>query len=66
MSIGVGIGTWVADACGGAIAKNDDARTGVTALTGTANAGTYCVLVYDSGNIPEDGSVSYQVQVVHP
>jgi hypothetical protein len=67
MSVGVGIGTLIGgDACGLAIAKNDNARAGATALSGTANAGSYCVLVYDSGNIPEDSSVSFEVQVVHP
>ena len=67
MSVGVGVGTLIGtDTCGVAISKNDNARAGATALTGTANAGSYCVLVYDSGNIPEDASVSFEVQVVHP
>jgi hypothetical protein len=41
-------------------------RAGVTALNGTATAGNYCVTVYDSGNVPDDWTVSFSVQVVHP
>ena len=67
MALGVGITTWDGTACGTvAISKNDDARSGTTALTGTATAGNYCVTVYDSGNIPEGWTVSFGVQVVHP
>jgi hypothetical protein len=66
MSLGVSIGSWNGTTCGAAIAKNDDARSGATALSGTATAGDYCVQVYDSGNIPESWSVSYTVRVAHP
>jgi hypothetical protein len=66
MSLGVGIGTWDGTTCGSSMSSNTDARVGKTALTGTANAGSYCVRVYDSGNIPADWSVSYTVEVVHP
>ena len=43
------------------VTKNDNARTGTAALAGTANAGSYCVNVYDSGNVPEESEVSYEV-----
>jgi hypothetical protein len=67
MSLGVGVATWDGTACGTTpISKNDNARSGVTALSGTATAGNYCVTVYDSGNVPADGTVSFSVQVVHP
>jgi hypothetical protein len=66
MALGVSIGTWDGTTCGAAIAKNDNARTGATALVGTATAGDYCVQVYDSGNIPATWSVTYAVQVAHP
>jgi len=66
MALGVGIGTYDGTACGTSISKNDNARSGATALTGTATVGNYCVIVYDSGNIPEGWSVSFTVQVVHP
>jgi hypothetical protein len=67
MAMGIGIATWDGTSCGTTpIAKNDNARSGSTALTGTATAGNYCVTVYDSGNVPEGWTVSYSVQVVHP
>jgi hypothetical protein len=65
MSMGVGLGIWNGTTCAASTTKNDNARTGVVALTGTANAGSYCVNVYDSGNVPEDWEVTYEVQVVH-
>lgn len=64
MALGVAIGTWSDPVCT-TVTKNDNARAGQTALSGTATAGNYCVLVYDSGNIPYNSSVTYQVQVVH-
>jgi hypothetical protein len=65
MALGVEIGTWNGTICT-TITKNDNARSGTTALTGTAAAGSYCVNVYDSGNIPEASSVDYTIQVLHP
>ncbi len=65
MSIGVGIGNWDGTTCT-TITQNDNARAGTAALNGTMNPGNYCVRVYDSGNIPDGGSVTYSVQVVHP
>jgi hypothetical protein len=67
MAMGVGVATWDGAACGTTpISKNDNARSGTTALSGTATAGNYCVTVYDSGNVPADWTVSFSVQVVHP
>jgi hypothetical protein len=68
MALGVALGTWDTTSltCGTIIVKNDYAKSGTTALTGTATAGNYCVKVYDSGNVPSDWTVSYTVQVVHP
>jgi hypothetical protein len=66
MSMGIGVGIWDGTTCATSSTKNDNVRTGAVALTGTANAGNYCVNVYDSGNVPEDWEVSYEVQVVHP
>jgi selenophosphate synthetase-related protein len=34
-------------------------------LSGTATAGNYCVLVYDSGNIQDSSPVSYVITVAH-
>jgi hypothetical protein len=67
LALGVGVTSWDGTACGTTpISKNDNARSGVTALSGTATAGNYCVTVYDSGNVPEGWTVSFSVQVVHP
>lgn len=66
MALGVGIGTWNGTSCS-VITKNDNAKSGSTALTGTeATAGTYCIRVYDSGNVPAAWTVTYSVDVVHP
>jgi len=66
MSLGVGIGTWDGTTCGTSMSTNTDARSGATALTGTAATGSYCVRVYDSGNVPTDWTVEYTIEVVHP
>jgi hypothetical protein len=66
MAMGVGIGTWDGTTCGTSVSKNDNSRSGSTALTGTAAAGNYCVIVYDSGNILEGTEVSYTIDVTHP
>jgi hypothetical protein len=64
MALGVSIGTWGDPYCS-AVTKNENARAGQTAISGTATAGNYCIQVYDSGNIPSDWVVTYTVQVVH-
>jgi|RhiMetdeSRZDD1v2_1073273.scaffolds.fasta_scaffold08282_9 hypothetical protein len=66
MALGVGIATSDGTTCGSQISKNDNARSGTSALAGTATSGSYCVVVYDSGNVPDGWSVSFTVQVVHP
>ena len=65
MALGVGIGTWDGTSCS-TITVNDNSKMNVAALSGTAAAGSYCIRVYDSGNIPDGGTVNYTVQVVHP
>lgn len=66
MGLGVILGTWDGTTCGATvIAKNENARSSATALTGTATSGSYCVKIYDSGNVPAGWTVSYTVQVVH-
>jgi hypothetical protein len=67
LALGVGLDTYDGTMCSTtAIAKNDNARASTTALAGTATPGSYCVAVYDSGNISAGGQVSFTVQVVHP
>jgi hypothetical protein len=66
MALGVAIGTWDGTKCTALTPKNDNARAGSVALSGTAGAGSYCVEVYDSGNVPPNFAVTYGVQVAHP
>ena len=65
LALGVGIGTWDGATCS-SMTNNTNARVGSAALLGTAGIGSYCVRVYDVGNIAADTSVTYTVQVVHP
>jgi hypothetical protein len=65
MALGIAVGTWDGTTCTPGLATNDHAKSGVTALTGTAAAGSYCVQVSDSGNIPSDWTVAFTVQVTH-
>jgi hypothetical protein len=65
MALGVAV-TVGGSACGSDIAQNNNARSGSTALSGTAAIGSYCVRVFDAGNIPADTSVTYTVEVTHP
>ena len=66
MALGVAIGIWDGINCFALSPTNDNARVGSAALSGTADAGSYCVLVYDSGNVPGNFAVSYTIQVAHP
>jgi hypothetical protein len=66
-ALGVGIGSWDSSAstCSLNVSQNDTARSGGTGLSGTANSGSYCLRVYDGGNIPAGVTASYAVQVQH-
>ena len=67
MALGVGMMTSNGTSCVTTLTQNDDARANsVAALHGTAVAGNYCIRVYDSGNIPISGTVSYTITVLHP
>jgi hypothetical protein len=66
MALGVAIGTWDGTNCNELTPKNDNVRTGSVALNGIAGSGSYCVKVYDSGNVPPNFAVIYTVQVAHP
>jgi hypothetical protein len=62
--MGLGVGTYASPACtlltSGAIVT----QAGATAqLSGTVNAGSYCVMVYDAGN--QTAPVTYAVTVTH-
>lgn len=64
-SLGIGIGSWDGTSCGLNQTQNDAAKSGSTAISGTAASGNYCIRVYDGGNIPEGVTVTYTLQVEH-
>jgi hypothetical protein len=67
-ALGMGIGAWdtTTSTCGLNQTQNDVSRTGSTALSGTAGAGSFCIRVYDAGNIPSaDVTATFTVQVQH-
>lgn len=66
-ALGLGIGSWDAStsSCSLNISQNDTGRSGSTALSGTPNSGSYCVRIYDAGNIPAGVSASFTVQIQH-
>jgi hypothetical protein len=66
-ALGMGIGAWdgSTSTCGLNLSQNDAARSGSTAISGTASAGNYCIRVYDGGNVPAGETVTYTLQVQH-
>lgn len=66
-ALGLGIGSWDASSstCSLNVSQNDTGRSGSTALSGTPSSGSYCVRVYDAGNIPAAVTASFTVQVQH-
>ena len=63
LAIGLGAGTWDGTTCT-LVDWNNNARQGAVLQDSTNAAGTYCVMVYDVGNISD--SINYVVQVGHP
>jgi hypothetical protein len=66
-SLGLGIGVWDAasSTCGLNAMQSDAAKSGSTAISGTATAGNYCIRVYDGGNLTAGVTANYIVQVQH-
>jgi hypothetical protein len=66
-ALGLGVGSWdgATSTCSLNLSQNDIARSGSTALSGTANAGSYCIRVYDGGNLTEGVTATYTLQVQH-
>ena|SRR5205085_2570800 len=66
-ALGLGIGAWDAttSTCGLNQTQNDVSRSGSTAISGTAGAGSFCLRVYDAGNVAADVAATYTVQVQH-
>jgi hypothetical protein len=64
--MGIGVGTWTASTTTCTLLTNGYtlAPAGSTAqLSGTLNAGAYCVKIFDAGN--ETAQISYAVTVTH-
>ena len=67
-SLGVGIGSWdpTAQTCSLNQTQNDSAKLGSTAVSATAPSGSFCMRVYDGGNITDPSvTVTYTLQVEH-
>jgi hypothetical protein len=66
-ALGLGIGSWdtTTSTCSLNVSQNDTGRSGSTALSGTPSTGSYCLRIYDAGNIPAGVTASYTVQVQH-
>jgi hypothetical protein len=66
-ALGLGIGSWdgTSSTCSLNVSQNDTARSGSTGLSGTSGSGSFCVRVYDGGNIPTGVTASYTVQIQH-
>jgi hypothetical protein len=61
-AVGVGIGTTPTNGCD--VQAWNNASVQGTLITAPINAGTFCVMVYDVGNLT--GDVTYTVTVIHP
>jgi len=60
--VGLGIGTWNGVSCSIVIA-NDNAKVNVAIVGSATGTGSFCVRVYDVGNLTE--SIDYTVAVQH-
>jgi hypothetical protein len=62
--MGLGVGAWSSPTCTLIAGASTAVPAGATAqLSGTANAGSFCVMVYDVGN--QTTQVTYAVTVTH-
>lgn len=64
VTIGFSIGTTIGTFCQATLA-NDAATKGFSFTATAATAGSYCVRVYDVGNVTSDTPINYTVTVVH-
>ena len=62
--MGLGVGTPTGGSCSLPSSSQVLTQAGTTAqLSGTADAGTYCVAVFDAGN--QTAQIAYSVTVTH-
>ncbi len=64
VTVGFSIGTTIGTICQASLA-NDAATKGAILTATAASAGTYCVRVYDVGNVTADTPIDFTVTVVH-
>jgi len=64
LRIGVSLGTWNGAACQIIVANDNATQSSQVVGRITTVGGSFCVRLYDVGNITQ--SISYEVQVVHP
>lgn len=62
ITVGLGVGQPVAEGCS-LLIYNNGAQAG-TLLSGSTGPGTYCVIVYDVGNVTE--TLNYTISIVPP
>jgi hypothetical protein len=65
ITMGVGIGAPQTDGSCSLIASSDAVQAGAV-LSTDLNAGSYCVAVYDVGNVAATVPIAYQLTVDHP
>ena len=65
MAIGVGLGTWDGTTCT-VVVTNDNTKAAQTVTGSAAKAVNLCLRVYDSGNVPDGTTVTYNISVLHP
>jgi hypothetical protein len=61
--VGLALGTFNGNACQ-IILRKDDAVQGSSIIGSGTQAGTFCVSIYDQGNLTD--VVTYQIDVAHP
>jgi len=63
ITMGLGIGSLSNGACG-LISQTTAQQSQV--VQGTVSPGTYCIAVFDIGNIAADGAITYTLSLIHP
>jgi hypothetical protein len=64
ITLGLGIGQTASGSCLPVLLAFNNAAVAGTVLSGTADVGSYCVAVYDVGNVSD--ALNYTVTVTHP
>jgi hypothetical protein len=65
IALGMVLGSWDGTNCNPAV-ENDNSRPGTVLSGQTSTIGTFCVAVFDVGNITPGSPTTYTVTVTHP